>query len=585
MRGLDATMKERDDESGWEELERLIGVVHDAQQRALCVAGSNLDAAEPAWAGVFPLSDPGSFASDQVAAHLVVTTERNAMLNALPMRTALLDATGTIQVVNKVWEEYVPKLGDCVGCKVGEIYLDYWKSERVRGRLNADEAIKGIHAILQEEATIFSWEYELATYKGSRWFRLIVSPLAGGIRKGAMVVHSDITDRKRMEDAQRLADEKIQQMQRLDAIGQLTGGIAHDFNNLLTVVMGKAEQLQESFGQEDVRRQWADELLGVAERGALLTQRLLAFARRQALQPRALEVTALLKSTAALLHRSLGEHVTLVFAGDPSPRFVLADAVQLENAVINLCINARDAMPGGGTITIQVSEIDVAEDCASPNPDLDPGPYVTIAIADTGDGMDEATLGRCFEPFFTTKATGKGTGLGLSMVYGFIKQSMGAVTIFSAPGEGTRVVLVLPRLDHVLPHQEVDAEDDVPGGSGRHVLIVEDNDMVGRHVVEQVQSLGYHVRAVSNAVEALAVLSSCDRIDLLFSDIVMPGGMNGLELAGAARERRPGLPVLLTSGYAEAVRFAAKTPFTEDLLVKPYRKVALARKLHAAVSK
>lgn len=526
--------------------------------------------------------EPPSSASAQSATHLVVATERDAMLNALPMRTALLDAAGRIQVVNKIWEEYVPRLGDCVGCKVGDIYLDYWKSEGLRGRLNADEAIEGIGSVLREEKGIFSWEYELSTSKGSRWFRLIVSPLSGGIQKGAMVAHSDITDRKRMEEAQRLANEKIHQMERLDAIGQLTGGIAHDFNNLLTVVMGKAEQLHESCDEEDIRRKWADELLGVAERGALLTQRLLAFARRQTLQPRAVDVTAMLESTAALLHRSLGEHVTLVVAGGPRQRFVLADAAQLETALINLCINARDAMPGGGTITIQADEVEVAEGRASPSPELERGPYVAITIADTGEGMDEATLARCFEPFFTTKATGKGTGLGLSMVYGFIKQSMGGVTIHSAPGKGTKVVLLLPRRDEAPSCPEEKAEEALPGGSGQHVLVVEDNDMVGCHVAEQVQGLGYRVRAVSNAAEALAVLRSRDRIDLLFSDIVMPGGMNGVELAAAARALRPGLPVLLTSGYAEAVQRAAQTRFTEELLVKPYRKVVLARKLRAA---
>ncbi len=500
------------------------------------------------------------------------------------MRLALLSPAGVIEVVNKVWEDYFPRLGGDVGCRIGEVYADYWRSEKVRGRVDGDEAIRGIEAVLRQETKIFSWEYELPTRKGRRWYRLVVSPLVGGIQTGAMVMQGDITERKKTEEAHRLADEKITQMQRLDAIGQLTGGVAHDFNNLLTVIMGKAELLQDSLDEADGRRRWADDLFTAAERGATLTQRLLAFARRQALQPRRVDVVALLESTTALLRRSLGEHIGVVLPEDRSPRFVRADAPQLENVVINLCVNARDAMPNGGTITFEVDEVVVTELEATRSPDVTAGRYIRIAVADTGDGMDEATAQRCFEPFFTTKAVGKGTGLGLSMVYGFAKQSMGSVALRSTPGNGTRVILLLPRSDD-LPQAATEAEEETaPNGSGEHVLIVEDNPMVSRHVTEQIASLGYRVRTASNAAEALATIESADRIDLLFTDIVLSGGMNGLELVEAARALKPDLHVLLTSGYAEALEHAARSRFTESLLAKPYRKLALARKLHAALA-
>jgi CheY-like chemotaxis protein len=376
----------------------------------------------------------------------------------------------------------------------------------------------------------------------------------------------------------------LRQAQRLEAIGQLTGGIAHDFNNLLTIILGNAELLADSLSAEQELRLLAEMTQTAAERGAELTSRLLAFARRQALDPRATDVAALLRGMDGLLHRTLGEQVELEVIHGGGLWQAMVDAPQLESAILNLCINARDAMPGGGRLTIETRNVHLDNDYADAHAEVIPGQYLQIAVSDTGLGMAPDVLARAFEPFFTTKPVGQGSGLGLSMVFGFAKQSRGHVKIYSEPGQGTTVKLYLPRAFDGEP-MTAPSEDAAEYSGSERILVVEDDELVRTHVTAQLRDLGYRVVAVKNGPEALEALRQIADIDLLFTDVVMPGGLNGRQLAEQAVRLRPGLPVLFTSGYTEnAIVHHGRLDPGVNLLNKPYRRRDLATKVRKALS-
>ncbi len=387
-------------------------------------------------------------------------------------------------------------------------------------------------------------------------------------------VHLDVTEQRAME-------QRLLQSQRLEAIGQLTGGVAHDFNNLLTVILGNAELMEELLPPDDPVLPFVAMSRTAAERGASLTQSLLAFARRQPLDARPVDVGAVLRGMATMLKRTLGEQVVLRLDTPADLWPARIDAAQLESALLNLSLNARDAMPSGGTLAIETRNVAIGPDVA----DLLPGDYVMLAVADDGQGIDAETLPRVFEPFFTTKEPGKGSGLGLSMVYGYVTQLGGHVVLDSEPGWGTRVRLYLPRA--VVPTEESWSDDraTVGTGGGETILLVEDDPLVRAHVAELVGSLGYTVVSAADGAAALRVLGERREIDLLFTDVVMPGGMNGRELAERARGLRPDLPVLLTSGYtADALPDSVDCNGALPILKKPYRRDKLAAKLRNALT-
>ncbi|MFC0389719.1 ATP-binding protein, partial [Muricoccus vinaceus] len=328
----------------------------------------------------------------------------------------------------------------------------------------------------------------------------------------------------------------------------LTGGVAHDFNNLLTVILGSSETLVESLGGDEELRGLAEMTMTAAERGAALTSQLLAFSRRQTLEPRVVEVGAVLGGLASMLGRTLGAHIALHLSSAPELWPALIDQSQLENAVLNLCINARDAMPAGGSLVIASSNLEVAGGGPADG-ELSPGRYVVIEVVDSGTGMAPEVLGRAFEPFFTTKEVGQGSGLGLSMVYGFMKQSGGHVELASTPGRGTTVRMVLKAAaGAAAPAPARPARE---AGGAERVLLVEDDAMVRTHVAAMLRGLGYTVTLANNAAEGLARLEAGEPFELLLSDVVMPGAMNGLQLAVRARQMRPAIGLLLTSGYTE----------------------------------
>ena len=378
--------------------------------------------------------------------------------------------------------------------------------------------------------------------------------------------------------AKRDTENRLRQSQKLEAVGQLTGGVSHDFNNLLTVILGNAEILVEDLF--DQQRKFAEMIVTAAERGAELTNRLLAFSRKQPLKPQLIDVNLLIRGSDGLLRRTLSENIDIRFDCSDGLWMTEIDSAQLDAAILNLSLNARDAMPEGGRLTIETANATLDQDYTARGYNVVPGQYVMIAITDTGRGIPEDVLSRIFEPFFTTKEVGKGSGLGLSMVYGFVKQSGGYVHVYSEPGEGTSVKLYFPRASGAFaPDQIPEAGSHLVGGEER-ILVVEDDTLVRKHLISLLRGLGYRIVGVGSGPEAIEVLTQSQPFDLLFTDIVMPGGMNGRELADIAVKMRPEMKVLFTSGYTEqAITHHGRLDPGVQLLSKPYRRQQLAEKV------
>jgi signal transduction histidine kinase/ActR/RegA family two-component response regulator len=380
-------------------------------------------------------------------------------------------------------------------------------------------------------------------------------------------------------------DLQLRQAQKMEAVGQLTGGIAHDLNNILTVITGTIEILAQGVAAWPQLAIFAKMIDEAAARGADLTQRLLAFARKQPLQPREVDVNSLIIEATNLLRPTLGAHIEVetMLASDTSR--ALIDPSQLTNTILNLALNARDAMAEGGKLTIETGNIFLDESYSNMNNDVTAGDYVMIAVSDSGSGIPAHTLERVFEPFFTTKGVGKGSGLGLSMVYGFVKQSGGHIMIYSAEGHGTTVRIYLPQATGVAqPSLKVMTAPGVERGC-ETILIVEDDQMVRPLVVRQIQSLGYVALTAATVEEALIVIDGGQEINLLFTDLMMPGGMNGRLLADEALRRKPSLKILFTSGYSDdEVSHDGRLDDGVLLLAKPYRKSDLARMIRSVLA-
>jgi PAS domain S-box-containing protein len=403
-------------------------------------------------------------------------------------------------------------------------------------------------------------------------------PIQAGSQKkhGGMVVYRDITAAKESE-------RQLRHAQKMEALGQLTGGIAHDFNNILTVITGTIEILGAGVADRPDLLEITAMINDAAERGAELTQHLLAFSRQQPLEPRETDVNELIAASAQLLRPTLGEDIEIESMLDESVSAAMIDPTQLTTTLLNLALNARDAMPNGGKLTLETSDVILDEHYARMNAEVVPGPYVMIAVSDTGTGIAADILDKVFDPFFTTKDVDKGTGLGLSMVYGFVKQSSGHIKIYSEPGHGTVVKMYLPRAKERPQQAAADAVIETVRGGSETVLVVEDDALVRKHAVAQVLALGYTALAANNAAEALALVDERADIDLLFTDIVMPL-MNGRQLADEAIKRRPRLKVLYTSGYTEdALVHHGRLDAGVLLLAKPYRRTDLARMIRLAL--
>jgi signal transduction histidine kinase len=380
--------------------------------------------------------------------------------------------------------------------------------------------------------------------------------------------------------------EELAQSQRLEAIGQLTGGVAHDFNNLLTVVIGNLELILSARGEAEKIERLTQSAMNAAQRGEHLVRQLLTYARRQISHPQIVNLNQLIANFENLMHRVIGEQIEVVTMLSPVLSPVQIDPAQFETAILNLAINSRDAMAGGGRITIETRDVILDPQHAAEDPEATPGPYVMVAVSDSGAGMTPAVLARAFDPFFTTKELGKGSGLGLSQVYGFAKTVGGQVKIHSELGVGTIVRLYLPKSSDwsIPPEAEAEAASSLPASGHETILVVEDDRDVLDVTAESLRQLGYQVVTAVDAVRALEILRGAQPVDLLLSDVIIPGGTNGAQLAIKARRVRPALKVLLTSGYtAAALSLEHGLPDDLDVMDKPYQREELARKLRAVI--
>ncbi len=429
---------------------------------------------------------------------------------------------------------------------------------------------------LKGSAEAFESEYRVRTGK-KRWLWVldrgrVVARDAEGRATRMIGTHVNITDRKRLL-------EQLTQAQKMEAVGRLAGGIAHDFNNVLTAILGTGELLLADLPTHDPHRSDIEEILQAANRAAALTRQLLAFSRRQVLQPKVVDLNALMQNLERMLRRLIGEDVELVTVLAPEIGRVRADPSQLEQVLLNLCVNARDAMPHGGRLVIETANVSLAPDTTPEGVPIVPGDYVMVVVTDTGVGMDAETRAHLFEPFFTTKAIGQGTGLGLAMVYGVVKQSGGYITVTSQPEQGACFRIYLPR---VASTAEAAAETPapVPAGGGETVLLVEDEPSVRRLNRRALETAGYTVLEAADGAEAVTLAAGFEApIHLLLTDVVMPG-LNGLDLAKRLKAHRPSLQVVYTSGYPDTAHTAdAGIEDDAPFLQKPYSADALTRKV------
>lgn len=466
-----------------------------------------------------------------------------------------------------------------------------------------DEAKWRTHAkALKGRRPFQNFDYELVRPDGQR--RIVnvsgkpIFDMHGNFQ-GYRGVAQDVTPQKELEQAlkeshktleERVAErtrdlerqqEELRQAQKMETLGQLTGGVAHDFNNLLTAIMGNLEMLEAWHGDDERSQKAISQAQEAADLGAELTGRLLAFARRQPLDPKVIAVNDIVLQMGELLARTLGETIEINTVLANPLHQTLVDSTQVRNALLNLAINARDAMPNGGQLTLETANVELDEDYAKNHPDVTAGDFVMLSVSDTGTGMAPEIRDRVFEPFFTTKDVGRGSGLGLSMVYGFIKQSGGHVRLYSEVGHGTTISAYLPKIQ--APASAVDQPKttaEIPNARRETVLVVEDDPQVRQVTVQRFQTLGYTVLEADRGQAAIDLLNESPRIDLVFTDVVMPGGMSGADLAREVRRLYPEIKVLLTSGYSEHAGIENGAPEDRSLwLRKPYRMAELAQKV------
>ncbi len=419
---------------------------------------------------------------------------------------------------------------------------------------------------------------------GTTWILINAEPIFdpdSRIPRAVVSTFTDITDRKRLE-------EHLIQMQKLEAIGRLAGGIAHDFNNILGVILGHSELVARAETSHDEALQHASSIKESAERAAALTRQLLAFSRKQVMQLQPLDLNEVVRRMAAMLQRLIGENIELVLHLDPDLGKVNADLVQIEQVIMNLIVNARDAMPKGGRLTITTANIGLAADSEGFRPVMRAGPYVTISFTDTGLGMNEETQARLFEPFFTTKELGRGTGMGLSIIYGVVQQSGGNVSVQSELGQGSTFEVFLPRvvdLSHPVGRRSRPANDGGVAGT-ETILVVEDDDALRELVSSMLTTVGYRVLTAGSGVEALAIIDGGEHFELLLSDVVLRGSMDGPEIARQLKAKRPDLKVLFMSGYSEMFVAGPNDGGSKvELLEKPFSADGLRGRVRDILSR
>jgi two-component system CheB/CheR fusion protein len=506
-------------------------------------------------------------------------------LQAIPAHTAVLDRSGAIILVNDAWTAFAHCNGAAgsPAVTVGANYLEVCR-KAASTDADVDRALSGINAVLDGSLPLFEIEYPCHSPCEHRWFSMTVAPLSQRLG-GAIVSHSNITARVMAEQALRTSNEQaLASARRLEAVGQVAGGVAHDFNNLLAVIAGNLE-LAEDGDADEPTRQLIRRARDAAEKGRDLNGRLLSLARKRALAPQRLSVNWRVEETAKLLTSTLGEHIAVGMDLAADLWMTLSDPGEIDSALLNTAANARDAMPKGGRIAIATSNVTLdATSAATLHPDATPRDYVRLSIADDGAGMPPEILERAMEPYFTTKGAA-GSGLGLASVARFAKQTGGFITIASALGQGCIVSLYLPRCI-LEPLVLADPARAVSRGDGDLVLVVEDDDQVREVTLKRLEALGYTVAEAKTGSEAIEWLKSSTPVQLVLSDIVMPGGMTGYDVARWLASNKPEIRVILCSGYNEGDRGADVQSPNCDVVVlgKPFSRDQLARALSDALA-
>ncbi len=514
--------------------------------------------------------------SESRRASLALTTSEARLAQLLdnsPVAISLFSPEGRFLVANRLYTEWY---GAAAEDLTGELVRD------VLPQPAAEQLVSDMEDIAMSRSAK-TREHELAI-SGKQTRHIIATRFpvwTNGNEVAAIgTIESDVTQLKKSEDL-------LRQSQKMEAIGQLTGGVAHDFNNLLAIIVGSLDlsvQESEKDGKDPANLHRA---LAAAQRGAALTQKLLAFSRQQPLQPHVVDLNSMLKGFHGLLRRTLGEEIEIELVNGAGLWLCEVDEQQLENVILNLAVNARDAMPGGGKLTIETSNARLDDDYAAAQVEVEPGQYVMIAVTDTGTGIKPSQRDKIFDPFYTTKGGSKGTGLGLAMAYGFIKQSRGHIKVYSEVGQGTTFRIYLPRsFAERFAAEPENALVDVPRGRGERILVVEDNRDVRTLVVALLRDLGYEVLGRRDGAAALEWISSGVPIDALLTDVVLPGGMSGRNLAEILVERFPDLTVIYMSGYAaNAIVHHGRVDPDVVLLQKPFRKADLARAVRRALDR
>ena len=493
------------------------------------------------------------------------------ILENSPLEIVLKDTTGKIMTVSR---NILTAHGMTLDDYIGQTTATFLPADIAKIYMNADQEVMRTGLPVQQEVV------EQFPDGSPRYLLNAKFPLKGddGVVLGVCSMTTDITDMKQVE-------AQLHQAQKMEAVGKLTGGIAHDFNNLLAIAMGNLELIKEEVKDDGDLATYLDAAFGATDDAATLTQRLLAFARNQPLKPMTVDTNSLVSKMISLFERTFDDDIVIKvdYGGDLAP--VSIDSGQLENALLNLVVNARDSMHRGGEISIETNSVTVDQEAAECDHDLTSGEYISLAVRDTGVGMPKDVLDQAFEPFFTTKEVGEGSGIGLSMVFGFAKQSGGNVAISSKQGRGTAVTLYLPASTAEISDKEKPDPERHIKSRGKTILFVDDNEQVSRVVGAQLTSMGFTVHHAHDGKSALDALDKYPAIDLLLTDVKMPGGMDGAELSLEARRRRPLLPVFYASGYsADALMKFGQIEQNAQLIEKPFKRRALAAKIASMFS-
>lgn len=518
-----------------------------------------------------------------------------AILSALPAQIAILDRAGNIVAVNSAWKKFGQ---DGLSHKTAHTdkvtdqsrRANYLEVCRVSATTPSAEsasaslALEGIEAVLSGQQNEFRLEYPCALSNETRWFLMLVTPLPEE-SGGAVVAHLDITDRHRAEEQRHELESQLFQSQRMESIGTLAGGIAHDFNNILTAIIGNIQLLRRKLEPDNQVLEYLRDIDSAASRAATLTRQLLSFSRRQQLERTTVNVTDLISNLMSMIRRIIGEDIEISIRSDNNSALISADIAQVEQVLVNLAVNARDAMPGGGRLLLETRQVTLDEQHRLTHPWVKPGKYVQIAVTDTGCGMDEETRMRAFEPFFTTKGPGEGTGLGLSVAYGIIKQHDGFIHLYSETDVGTTFRIYLPVACASAEVSHSESKTTVLVGGTETILLAEDEDSLRKLAYDVLTSLGYTVLMASDGVEALKVFQlNQHKISLLLLDIVMPrqGGRATFE---AIRASGSDVPVIFMTGYSAEIarsRFIASS--SAAILQKPYTPEALGLKVREVLN-